>query len=272
MKHGEGVYEYVLKFSGEPSFYPYLAFPSRLFPLERVLSIDCSPRHRVTSHSNDTEIRIRIAIIDHFRTHTFNCRALKPASLGCSSLNRTCNIELQLQTPGPLPRISQQDTHIQNGKRVCWPHLESQPLSLSDEVASSTPSPSSTRTCVYSKNPLTPIQLESYHRPHRRGGRLFSSMVLQPKGREFDVSLSLHVDPELAKQPLITQQQCLAQHTNPFIHLMLPDVGYVLSPFPALCLPSKRKLTYLLAIVFMAQWHPLIAPKRGNMRPERVPE
>ncbi|KAJ5172796.1 V-type proton ATPase subunit e [Penicillium capsulatum] len=26
------------------------------------------------------------------------------------------------------------------------------------------------------------------------------------------------------------------------------------------------------AIVFLAQWHPLIAPKRGDIRPERVPE
>ncbi|KAJ5604599.1 H(+)-transporting V0 sector ATPase subunit e [Penicillium lagena] len=30
---------------------------------------------------------------------------------------------------------------------------------------------------------------------------------------------------------------------------------------------------YLMwAIVFLAQWHPLIAPKRSDMRPERVPE
>ncbi|PLB47940.1 V-type proton ATPase subunit E [Aspergillus steynii IBT 23096] len=30
---------------------------------------------------------------------------------------------------------------------------------------------------------------------------------------------------------------------------------------------------YLMwAIVFMAQWHPLITPKRSNIRPERVPQ
>ncbi|CAL5869725.1 uncharacterized protein PFLUO_LOCUS3955 [Penicillium psychrofluorescens] len=30
---------------------------------------------------------------------------------------------------------------------------------------------------------------------------------------------------------------------------------------------------YLMwAIVFLAQWHPLIAPKRSDIRPERVPE
>ncbi|KAJ5215436.1 uncharacterized protein N7498_001843 [Penicillium cinerascens] len=29
---------------------------------------------------------------------------------------------------------------------------------------------------------------------------------------------------------------------------------------------------YLMwAIVFLAQWHPLIAPKRADMRPDRVP-
>lgn len=26
------------------------------------------------------------------------------------------------------------------------------------------------------------------------------------------------------------------------------------------------------AIVFMAQWHPLIAPKRSDIRPDRVPQ
>ncbi|KAJ5081789.1 hypothetical protein NUU61_010053 [Penicillium alfredii] len=30
---------------------------------------------------------------------------------------------------------------------------------------------------------------------------------------------------------------------------------------------------YLMwAIVFLAQWHPLITPKRSDMRPDRVPE
>lgn len=34
---------------------------------------------------------------------------------------------------------------------------------------------------------------------------------------------------------------------------------------------SATSLTPGTAIVFMAQWHPLIAPKRADIRPDRVP-
>lgn len=43
-----------------------------------------------------------------------------------------------------------------------------------------------------------------------------------------------------------------------------------------LCVSSRRKIGMLifllLAITFLAQWHPLIAPKRADIRPDRVPQ
>jgi hypothetical protein len=44
-------------------------------------------------------------------------------------------------------------------------------------------------------------------------------------------------------------------------------------PIPVICVLHEIYSNILnIAIVFLSQWHPLIAPKRSDIRPDRVPQ
>lgn len=72
--------------------------------------------------------------------------------------------------------------------------------------------------------------------------------------------------------------QTLAKHAHSLDCELLFDVGYVSFPFLSLfCVCACGKIDmadifFILAITFLAQWHPLIAPKRADIRPDRVPQ
>ena len=62
-------------------------------------------------------------------------------------------------------------------------------------------------------------------------------------------------------------KQCLALNPHPLRLELLAHVGYVVTNnLPNL--RRKRANSQTTAITFLAQWHPLIAPQRNDLRPE----
>jgi phosphoribosylcarboxyaminoimidazole (NCAIR) mutase len=67
-------------------------------------------------------------------------------------------------------------------------------------------------------------------------------------------------------------KQCLALDPHPLRLELLAHVGYVTvhpSSVPVAILPRNTSAnSQTTAITFLAQWHPLIAPQRNDLRPE----
>jgi len=61
--------------------------------------------------------------------------------------------------------------------------------------------------------------------------------------------------------------QRLAQHPHPLRLELLVNVGYV-SFTTWTCDDQEQAADDLIAITFLAQWHPLISPERNDLRPE----
>lgn len=86
------------------------------------------------------------------------------------------------------------------------------------------------------------------------------------------------------KANAVKNLQTLAKHPHSLICVVLSDVGYVLfSSFFLFLDVLECGVLYCvefladaypaaIAIVFLAQWHPLIVPKRSDIRPGRVPQ
>ena len=106
---------------------------------------------------------------------------------------------------------------------------------------------------------------------------LVLSSLLLARDHKPIIHESLVIALALRRQPTnTTRSQCLALDAHPLCLELLAHVGYVLLLLPpsptrfghGMCGLLTTWCFFLVAITFLAQWHPLIAPERADLRPE----
>ena len=116
-------------------------------------------------------------------------------------------------------------------------------------------------------------QLDRLHRSRSHCRHVGRRLVLLPQGRKSDVGFSILPNTWDERRPANARvcSQSLAKLSHSYVRELFYHVGYDLPPFHLLAHRAANANVFTFtALTFLAQLHPLVVPRRTDLRPETV--